>query len=323
MTWLIWRQHRTQTAVIAAVLAAFAVLVVITGLQMASVFHASLAQCAAKGGCRFPSDTPVLGSGPVGVLIEFTLAVPALLGMFLGAPLVAGETETGTSQFIWTQSVPRRRWLAVNVGWLLVAAVVWGGAVSALVTWWSGPRNAVSLNAFNPGTFDVQGVVPVAYSVFAMALGIAAGAVIRRSVPALGVTLGGYFAVRLAIMGWFRRYYLPPVTTNYGLNDNYLPKGAFWQYSQGIITPHGPVQPANGAPGIGFVGLPVGDVPAACKISSPQLYSCLADHGYHAFITYQPASRYWAFQSIESGIFVVLAALLIAAAFAVVRRRDA
>ena len=323
MTWLIWRQHRIQAAVGAAVLAAFAVLLVITGLQMAAVFHTSLLQCEAKGTCRFPAGNVSLGSAPVDFLVEFTLAVPALLGMFLGAPLVAREAETGTSQFAWTQSVTRRRWLAVNTGWLLVAAVAWGGAVSALVTWWSGPRNAAYLNAFNPGTFDVQGIAPVAYSVFAMALGIAAGAVIRRSVPALGITLGGYFAVRLAIMGWFRRYYMPPVTTSYGLNDNYLPKGAFWLYSQGISTPGGPVAPVNGGPGIGFAGLPVSDVPAACRIGSAQLYSCLNAHGFRAFITYQPASRYWAFQSIESAIFLVLAAAAVAVAFAVVRRRDA
>jgi hypothetical protein len=45
--------------------------------------------------------------------------------------------------------------------------------------------------------------------------------------------------------------------------------------------------------------------------------------GFRQFVTYQPASRYWAFQGIETGIFVVLAAALIAVTFYVVSRRDA
>jgi hypothetical protein len=45
-------------------------------------------------------------------------------------------------------------------------------------------------------------------------------------------------------------------------------------------------------------------------------------HGYRGFVTYQPGSRYWPFQGIETGIFVVLAAALIALTAFVVLRRD-
>jgi hypothetical protein len=149
-------------------------------------------------------------------------------GHIASAPLVAREIETGTGQFAWTQAVTRRRWLAVKVGWLLLAALAWGGAVGALVTWWPGPKNAAYANAFSPGSFDVQGIMPAAYSLFAMALGIAAGTLIRRVLPALGVTLFGYFGVRLAIMGWIRWHYMTPVTDAYGLNQYSPPPRAFW-----------------------------------------------------------------------------------------------
>ena len=46
-------------------------------------------------------------------------------------------------------------------------------------------------------------------------------------------------------------------------------------------------------------------------------------HGYRGYVTYQPASRFWAFQGIETGIFVVLAAILLAVTFWVLKRRDA
>jgi len=332
VNWLVWRQYRTSTAITGALIGLFAVLLVITGLQMASQFHADFGACLAANTCRFPNSTS-LGSGLVGAMVEFSLAVPALLGMFLGGPAVAREVETGTAHFAWTQAVTRRHWLTVKTGWLLLAAVAWGGAVGALVTWWSGPRNTVALNQFNPGTFDVQGIMPAAYSLFAMALGIAAGTLIRRVLPALGVTLGVFFAVRLMIMGWVRQHYMTAITSTFNVSQNVIapPKGAIWMLGQGIRGPNGPlVIPPGGGPGqIVGNGFPVADIPAACHAyfsqgsASRQLFSCLTSHGYSQYISYQPAARYWPFQFIEAGIFVALAAALIAVAFAVINRRDA
>ena len=333
MTWLIWRQYRTSAAISAALLAAFAALVIATGLHIAAQFHADVAACLAANDCRFPADNLSVGGGaPLGFLIEFTLAAPAVLGMFLGAPLVAREIETGTGQFAWTQSVTRRRWLAAKAGWLLLAALVWGGAVGELVTWWSGPRNTAAANAFDPGTFDVQGIMPAAYSLFAMALGIAAGTLIRRVLPALGVTLFGYFGVRLVVMGWIRQHYMTPVTSiyNVALGNIPPPKGAVWILSHGFRGPNGPLaRPGGDLVETTRNGFPAADIPAACRayyVQGPRqapLFPCLSSHGYAQYITYQPAGRYWPFQFIEAGIFVVLAAGLIALAFAVINRRDA
>ena len=49
----------------------------------------------------------------------------------------------------------------------------------------------------------------------------------------------------------------------------------------------------------------------------------MAAHGFHQVVTYQPASRFWAFQGIEAAIFVVLAGALLALAYRMVLRRDA
>ena len=330
MSWLVWRQYRASTAITGVLIGLFAVLLVITGLAMARQFHADFGACLAANTCRFPNSAS-LGSGLVGAMVEFSLAVPAILGMFLGAPAVAREAETGTAHFAWTQAVTRRRWLTVKTGWLLLAAVAWGGAVGALVTWWSGPRNTVALNQFNPGTFDVQGIMPAAYSLFAMALGIAAGTLNRRVLPALGVTLGVFFAVRLIIMGWIRQHYMTPVTNLFNITmGNILPpKGAAWILGQGIRGPNGPLTLSGGPAQIVGNGFPVADIPAACHAyfsqgsASRQLFSCLTSHGYSQYITYQPAARYWPFQFIEAGLFVALAAVLIAVAFVVINRRDA
>jgi hypothetical protein len=224
------------------------------------------------------------------------------------------------------QSVTRKHWLTVKAGWLLLAAAAWGGAVSALVTWWSGPDNALQHDAFQPGRFDIQGIVPVGYALFAVALGIAAGTLARSTLAALAVTLGVFVAVRLVIAEYVRAHYMTAVTTTYNLlTGGYTPPGSYLQVNQGTLTPGGQV---SDAPGLMINGKFLTDVPSVCGSLVDQgppsrVISCVSAHGYREFVTYQPASRYWAFQGIETGIFVLLAAGLIAMTAIVLLHRDA
>jgi hypothetical protein len=327
MTWLVWRQYRAQLYVAVAALAALTVLLLITGLQMASQYHSALAACAASHSCGNLANTVFLGSHAVGFLVILTLGVPGLLGLFWGTPLVATELETGTSQFAWAQSITRKRWLVVKTGWVLLAAAAWGSAVSALLTWWSGPNNALQLDAFKPGRFDIQGIVPVGYALFAVALGIAAGTLLRRTLPALAVTLAVFTAVRIVIAEVIRPHYMTAVTSTYSLFTGYTPHGSYWQLNQGITGPNGQAISSDFS-GPAIAGVPASGAPAACQPliahgNQSGATSCLIAHGYHGFITYQPASRYWAFQGIETGIFVILAAALIAVTAIMLLRRDA
>jgi len=333
VTWVVWRQHRNQAYfAAAAALAAFAVLMVVTGRQMAWQYQSALTSCTASHNCGNLANILNLGNPVLSLLVTLTVAVPCLLGMFWGGPLLARELETGTSQFAWTQSVSRRRWLTVEAGWALLAAAAWGGAVSALVTWWSSPENALNHQNFQPGQFDIQGIVPVGYALFAMALGITAGALLRRTLPALAVTLGFFIFLRIVVADFLRPHYLTALTRTFSfLHPPALPEGSYWQVSGGVTGPGGlvPASTAHGGPSITFAGvnLPVSNLPSACQalmFQNPRrLASCLAGRGYHAVISYQPASRYWAFQGIETSIFMVLTAALLAATAIVVLRRDA
>ena len=331
MTWLVWRQHRLQLAIGAVLLGTLAVLLLVTGVRMASQYRVALASCTASGDCSNLAQTLDLGVPAVGRIVVMTVGVPLLVGLFWGAPLVARELETGTSQFAWTQSVTRRRWLAVKAGGLLLAAAATAGAVSALVTWWSGPKNALHLDIFTAG-FDYMGVTPAAYAAFAVALGIAAGAVLRRTLPALAVTLAGFIGVRLLISGYAREHYISPVTRHFDLLSGFTPAGPYWQLGRGIITPHGVL--SQNFYGGTVNGVPVAALPARCQallhlgssISKASLRTagaCVRGAGYRGYLTYQPAGRFWIFQGIEAAIFVALAAALIAVAFWVIRRRDA
>ena len=245
MTWLVWRQHRAQLYVAAAALAALTVLLLVTGLQMASQYHSALASCTASHSCGNLAGTLFLGSHAVGFLVILTIGVPGLLGLFWGTPLVAQELETGTSQFAWMQSITRKRWLAVKTGWVLLAAAAWGGAVSALVTWWSGPDNALQQDAFEANRFDLQGIVPVGYALFAVALGIAAGTLLRRTLPALAVTLAVFTAVRVGITEVVRPHYMTAVTSTYSLLTGYTPRGSYLPLNQDVLGPKGLVISGN------------------------------------------------------------------------------
>ena len=205
MTFLIWRLHRAHAIVSAVVIVAVAALIVPTGIAIANSYHHAVMNCSVSHvGCGDIAGT-VFGSNGVftSLVQDLAMAFPLVFGILWGAPLVAGEFEAGTEDFAWTQGVTRRRWVLTNLGWALLVAAAWGGALAALFTWWRGPDNAVD-GPVKFIYFDVQGVAPIAYTVFAMALGIAAGALFRRVVPAIMTTLVVFPAVRIVTALYFR-----------------------------------------------------------------------------------------------------------------------
>jgi len=342
MSVLVWRLYRGQAAIAVLVLAAFAAVLVVTGLSMASQWHTLLLGCTANSSCADLAATVSLGGSVAGHdIVLLSLAAPAAFGMLVGAPLLAHEFEVRTTDFAWSQSVTRMRWLLVKVGWTVLAAAVWGGVIASLVTWWSGPRNALLQNAFQPTTFDQQGLVPIGYAVFATMLGIAAGALLRRTLPAIAVTLGGFIGLRLLIANAVRPHYLGTVTAYFSPKlSTFTPPGSAWVISQGLVGKNGQViQVGAGTQMIN--GVPIGSLSASCQrlvsarltlngvarghVAGPShaVLSCLQSSGVRGFATYQPASRYWPFQGIETGIYVALALVLLAVTYVVVTRRDA
>ena len=333
MTWLTWRQYRAQFAVGTAIMAALCLLLLLTGLQLVSQYHTIITECASGAGHGQNGATCSTGGGlfvggpTVGFVSLILLATPVLAGLFLGAPMVAAEFEAGTTQFAWMQGITRARWLAVKAGWLLLAAAAWGGVIAALTTWWASPTNAEHGSEFYPGRFDVLYLAPVGYAVFAMALGICAGALIRRTVPAMAVTLGGFIAARVAVTLWLRPHYLSAVTVTRNLTDEFQPSGSFWLIHQGARNPAGQLMAGPQDQAAAF-GVPVSSLPRACAgLANPPgglTSSCRAAlTGFRSFVTYQPASRFWPFQGIETGVCVVLAAILLTVTAVVLIHRDA
>jgi hypothetical protein len=287
---------------------------------------------------------------------------PGIIGIFWGAPLVARELEGGTFRLVWTQSVTRTRWLAVKLGVVGLASVAVAGLSSLILTWWASPLDRARMDSF--ATFDQRNIVPIGYAAFAFALGVTAGTLIRRTLPAMATTLVAFVGFRLAVTNVLRPHLiapahlaaaLDPTTMGYGSTNSGPPIlepsppniANAWIYSTRILDKAGHAltpqflatacpqlhvgSPADAASGRGAasggLGLATGHgsrqavaVPAGAQSA---LQDCVVKIGatYHQAVTYQPATRYWAFQWYELAIFLAGAAILASVSFWWVRRR--
>lgn len=268
------------------------------------------------------------------------LVVPGLIGLFWGAPLVATELAEGTWRLAWTQTITRTRWLAARLAVAGAASIAVAGLLSWLVTWWASPLDQLaSLDGyansgrFNPLLFSERGLVPLGYAAFAFTLGAAAGAVLRRAVPAMALTLAGLAAARLAVTYWLRVHLEPAAHLVLPLKPFLLtigitppgggPGGRYlhvtlppnvqnaWVLSDQVVNAAGHPAPAGAYLACGAPG------------TAGRLNACLAQFTahYHQVLTLQPASRYWPFQAYETAIFAVAALLPAGACLWWLRRR--
>jgi hypothetical protein len=339
MIWLTWRQHRKQALYTLIALAALAAVMIPTGVSMHDTFTGSgLAACIAKVG-----TAPAVSDGNtcsnlsqqfanqyssmtfVGILF---VILPVFVGIFFGAPLIAREIEHGTHRLVWTQGISRRRWVLVKFGLVGTATLALAVAYALGMTWWFTPLVENGGGRMGDVSFDVQGVVPIGYTLFAVAAGMFAGALFKKVLPAMGVTLAAYVVVRVVIEAVARPRYMSPLTDSIPIDSSQQVNqtSGDWIYSQGVINGDGKLVMANGSvscgsgppPGTLASGAPSGRGPANC--GQALIQQGLGPGPFSNWIRYQPADRFWAFQGIETGIFLVLAALLVYLAVRRVRR---
>lgn len=314
MNVLIWRLHRNQVYWAVGAFVALTVLLLITGITMSSEYHSFFASCEATQSCNEAGSLLFRGDGAIIDIVNATLIVPLLLGLFWAAPLVAQEFEENTQSLVWTQGVTRRHWLTANVLWVFLASIVWVGALTLLVSWWRTPENALGTRF---DAFDIQGLVPIAYAIFAVSLGLAVGSAIRRVLPAIAVTLGVFVAIRLLVAVYIRPHFMTPVTKlfPFPFSDQGAPKGA-WILSSSLVGPHGHQFGDR---------LSLSIIPRVCQGVGRKGVSlqCMVSHGFRETMTYQPANRFWTFQGIESALYVFLALGMVLIAYGAVLRRDA
>jgi ABC-2 family transporter protein len=331
MIWFTWRQFRTQTWVTVGALALLGVVLVITGLSIADAYDTNVGGCQTDCANAISNFLNEVRSGAGGKVYDLTLpvlyVVPALIGIFWGAPLIARELETGTHRLAWTQSVTRARWLATKIGVAAATVAATTGVLSWAVTAWAHHIDHANADRITPLVYGARGIVPIGYALFALTLGVTAGMLIRRTVPAMAATLAVYVVTVVAMAEWIREHLMPARHITSPLEVNNLdglminpgtgrmrvfagtPDNA-WVLSNQAITSSGDV--FNGPVNMQYCGPEHG--PRACA-------QWLGTLGLREDITYQPASHFWPLQWIETGVLVAAAAALTAFCFWWLRRR--
>jgi ABC-type transport system involved in multi-copper enzyme maturation permease subunit len=328
MIWLTWRQFRLPALTMFGVLGAVALALLLTEPQLSRDYSSLIAGCGgapcpeAFDSFFFPRFAVYFG------LIALVLAVPLVVGMFWGAPLISREFETGTQDLIWQQSVSRRRWLAVKLGLTGLAAIAAAALAVTMVTWWSRPLDATTIDSFarmSPIVFGARGYAVLGYAAFAFVLGAAAGLLIRRTVPAMAVTFAVFVAVQIIVPTMLRPHLATPASletviternldgfdatapdrTINGLRVSIEQPGA-WILSSETVDATGR---AAGALPPWVIDCEPPDFPAD-EVVQQQCLDRLAASGYKQVVRYHPAERFWQFQAYETAFFALLSLLL-------------
>ena len=308
MTWLAWRQARAQLAIALTVILAVAVTALVAGRA-----DSTLRQW----------------------LSVLVIVAPGLCGVFWGAPLVAGELESGSYRLAWTQDTSRTRWLSVRLAVTAAAGMAVTGLLSWLVTWWAGPLDHANLDQF--GSFDARDIVPAGYAAFAVTLGALLGALLRRTLPAMAATLLVFTAARLAFRLLVRPSLVAPVTRALALNPattGYGSAGFLPLMPAATLQPAAPNLPNAWITSLAVVdwrgnGLSASELAATCPDighragsggghvqAPPSVVNAMRDcvsrlaATYHEVLTYQPPNRYWPLQGRELCVFLAVALLL-------------
>ncbi|WP_248961835.1 ABC transporter permease subunit [Sphaerisporangium perillae] len=348
MIWLTWRQLRGSAAMMAAVLVILAVALALTGPDLASDYTAGIAACAQDDTCgRFYDRFFGAYDLPFMAVSLVVLLLPALVGLFWGAPLITRELEAGTHLLVWNQSITRGRWLAIKLGLTGLVAMAAAGVCGLAVTWWSDPLDKsapAGLALMSPLVFSARGIAPMGYAAFAFVLGVTVGMLVRRTLPAMALTLAVFVAIQLAMPLLVRPHLMPPVTSTFelsavnvdgfGINrdrggyvevrlsDAVPGHGGAWVLSSKLVDSSG--RPATSPePGVGIVQVSTTSGP--CSPAGQQGMSACPTEvnrlGYRQQATYQPLERFWPFQWIETGIYALLTLGLTWLSFWWIRRR--
>ncbi|MFI8996117.1 ABC transporter permease subunit [Streptomyces sp. NPDC053542] len=299
LPWLVWRRNRTAFLLLAAVT------VVVCGYCL---YHRTgvLDFVARYGNDARYAEKFDEAYKPVFDNLYALSGLPALLGLFLGAPLIAGEQEHGTVRLATTQSVARTRWITATVLLPLLAVLVCTTLISlAFTALWSPANRLVNYGDWLGGTiFDITGPVPVAMALFLTGCGMAVGMVVRRVVPAMVVMLVVSFGTSV-VWDWIRVRLATPRTVTGPATGDFpaIPDGAL-NFDQWLGTADGRL--------LGW---------GTC-VDAKSETACQADQGIvHKIVEYFGSDQMAGMQWRGAALLLVLTALIVAFIVQWTRRR--
>lgn len=316
MIWVTWHRYRVRFLVLAVY-----IVLLIVGMFLTE--HAYEIANTSFGSC--PACSSALSNAQSnGTYVSVGVAlVPLLIGLVLGAPIVASEFESKTNRLAWSQGMTRTKWLIRTWSILAVGTVALMSVLVLFTQWWATHIVTSSGNGgalIQPEQMLITGVDPIASALLALTLGMFVGVIARRYLSPYATSVIAMIAIGVAIQ-WFALPRLAPTTFKATIDGG---------------LPHYPLNAWN--VGSGFVGIRSG--PRATSVASVVRYcmsphsglvskvganqwECLAIRNVRQVIFFQPASHYWILQWREAGIYAVLAGLLLGLSIWSVRRWSA
>jgi hypothetical protein len=337
--WLTWRQHRVQAAIAAAVVAFAVVGLVLLGFDARSTtHHLGLGSCVRAGGdCSRLTDQLHQHYHWLPPLVTLLIALPAIVGLFVTAPIVPREYDARTQRLVWTQSISRRNWMTTKLALLVGPLVLATLAIGLLATWALDPLQTAFGSRLG-GWFEAQGVAPASYLVFALGLGACIGALTRRLIPAMATTVVAFVTTRFVLhsarSSWFQNRHLvvrEPLgrvlgSLSHGGSDvpNQVRLDGASIVSTTVYDHAGRAHPnytydllRQACPKLPIFQPGRGDITraalTACRPRTNGLTIRIA-------FEYIPSSRFWTMQTVDALVFAALGTGLLVAAIVVVAR---
>lgn len=318
MTWIVWRQQRPVfiTLAVALVVAVVTILLLRAGM-VADLSARNLLDCVHRGvnACRGQSvgefqktwyDWMHIAQGVV-------IVVPGLIGVFVGAPLFAREYEQGTHALAFTQSVGRTRWMVTKFVVAAFPALVFVAVLQFVVHNWLLAAGELGPFAGGPlyfSTFESQSVAPIAYTLFAYALGAFTGALFMRTLVAMTLTFG-LFVVARGVLNLRREHLVEPtrLVTEYPAEAPVIERGQS-VVDMGHLDDKGAVVTGSAR----WEG--------CTSIDVPEFQACLKKNGVaQSYLDVIPVDQSTTLHVLEGSIFVGFAALFVLGSVWAVRRQ--
>jgi ABC-type transport system involved in multi-copper enzyme maturation permease subunit len=302
LAWVTWRRQRVTLLATLAVMAGVALVLVLSGT---AIHHT-----AARLGPGWWNQTRSAGYYSWVQNVPLVLQVlPILIGAFAGGPLLAREAESGTFRFAWTQGAGRVRLLAAQLVPMVVIVTAAAAGLGLLFAWWFAPlTGGAGMVRYSVASVDLFAPSLAGWVLFSLVFGVLAGAVIRRTVAAMGATMIGYVLLAYVTAMHLREHYLAPLRG---------PEACIT--TQEMCGAHVIAGSANLL--TSFYAFPDGRrLTGQQQIQSTRWFD---QHHIVLMAIYQPASRFWPFQWIELGWLSVLSLLLAGATVVIIRRRAA
>jgi hypothetical protein len=322
MVWLTWRQHRWALLGSLILTVGLVGWMVYLSVDLMNLYHQCHdTQCppySPQHATLFADYGPIRQAETLGLVVRYA---PLLIGVFIGVPVLAREHEQRTLLLAWSQDVSPVRWLWTKLALLGLFVATLTAVLSAVTDHLAHVYSTIiGGGLFDDRVFLVTGMLPLANGVCWFAIGVALGATIRRTLPAIFGVIAGYIGLTLGIQ-WRYPTLMTPLSTYQHLGQPGLrasdPNALIVTGRIGI----GPGLASNLFDSSGHE-VTYAELHRMCPdLDDPAAISdCLARNHLLTYVTYQPSSRIPAFHLIIASGYLGLTAVALAAVWLTVRR---